>query len=358
MSVFDSSYWNVTPTNKSRLVAIQQRIDNKTKPPGSLGRLEALASQLALIQCTENTTTEQINIHQPTIVVFAADHGIAKQGVSIAPQAVTRQMVLNFLHGGAAINCFCEANQVALKVVDAGILQPIDTKHKDYFVRRIQPSTADFSVYPAMSRADCELAIHYGAEIARSVIAEGANVLAFGEMGIGNTSSASALLSLALDQPVTALTGFGTGITPEQRELKCALLEQAIERVLMQHGESLTAEVMLREVGGFEIVQMVGAILATAAAGKTLVIDGFIVSVAALFAVLIAPDARDYMVFSHRSAESAHGNILEALNAEPLLELELRLGEGTGAALAMPLLRAAAHFYNHMATFDSANVVL
>ncbi len=332
--------------------AIQSRIDQKTKPLGALGRLEELALQLALIQ-----KQQKIGINKPTLLVFAGDHGIAQQGVSIAPSAVTRQMVLNFLSGGAAVNCFCHVNGMQLKVIDAGIIEPIDDTR--LIVQRLGAGTADLSLQAAMTTKQAELGIHLGYELAKVQAAEGCTLLAFGEMGIGNTSSAAALLCAMTQLPVTACVGRGTGITPSQLEHKQKLVAQALTR--LEQGSQPPQDdpiTLLAELGGFEIAQITGAILGAAEAGIAMLIDGFIVTAAAMLAVRIDPACRAYMIFAHGSAESGHTLMLESLRARPLLDLGLRLGEGTGAALALPLLRAACEFYNEMASFESAGVTV
>ena len=338
--------WTILPLDRSPEPAIQQHIDQKTKPLGALGRLEELACQLALIQ-----RQERITIEQPTMLVFAADHGIARHGISIAPSDVTRQMVLNFLGGGAAINCFCREHQIELKVVDAGILTPIDDPRLIH--QRLGAGTADLSVEPAMSQEQAHLGLQLGSELAKAQIAAGCNLLAFGEMGIGNTTPAAALLAALTGVPVAACVGRGTGIDDAQLSRKISLVSQALARV----GDGSDPVRLLAELGGFEIAQITGAMLAAAEQQITMLIDGFIVTSAALLAVKIAPAARDYMIFSHGSSEgSGHGIMLETLKARPLLDLGLRLGEGTGAALALPLLRSACAFYNEMASFASAGV--
>ncbi len=341
-----SCSWTILPLDRSAEPLIQQQIDQKTKPLGALGRLEELACQLALIQ-----RQERITIQQPTMLVFAADHGIARHGISIAPSDVTRQMVLNFLGGGAAINCFCREHQIELKVVDAGILTPIDDPCLIH--QRLGAGTADLSVEPAMSREQALLGLQLGSELAKAQIADGCNLLAFGEMGIGNTTPASALLAALTGVPVAACVGRGTGIDDAQLGRKISLVTQALARV----GDESDPIQLLTELGGFEIAQITGAMLAAAEQQIAMLIDGFIVTSAALLAVKIAPAARDYMIFSHGSSEgSGHGIMLETLKACPLLDLGLRLGEGTGAALALPLLRSACAFYNEMASFASAGV--
>lgn len=339
---------------------IQNRIDQKTKPLGALGLLEKTAFQLALIQSQQSQTPpEKIQITQPSMFVFAGDHGIADEGVSIAPSAVTQQMVLNFLYGGAAINCFCRLNDIKLTVVDAGILEAIDTSaisgsHSELLVtQRLGNGTRNFNQQAAMSREQVEKGISYGQSLIESRIAQGCNLVMFGEMGIGNTSSASAILSALSGLNSKECVGLGTGIDDEQFKRKQQVVANGVARC---KGKAI--EEVLAEVGGFEIVQMIGGFLGAAKAQTPVLVDGFIVSVAAYVANLIDPSCRDYMLFAHKSQENAHQHVLNELNAEPLLDLGLRLGEGTGAALALPLIKAAAEFYNNMASFESAGVTV
>ena len=340
--------FSVSPVSHSRDAVIQQRIDMKTKPPGSLGRLESLAAQLAAI-----TGLEKIRLHKPVMIVFAADHGIAEEGVSIAPPAVTQQMVKNFINGGAAVNCFCQVASMSLYVVDAGILNAIESGR--VINQRLGAGTDNIAKAPAMSRETAESGLTLGADVVRQRVAESSNVFAFGEMGIGNTSAASAVLAAILGRSVEETCGRGTGIDDDAFERKKSLIAAAFERHQATQSPDDTINI-LASLGGFEIVQMTGAMLAAAEQQCVIMVDGFIASVAALAAVRIAPEARDYMVFCHHSEEQAHSLILEALDAEPLLDLGLRLGEGTGAALAYPLLQSAQSFYNYMASFDDAGI--
>ena len=337
---------------------IQQIIDNKTKPVGALGLLESLASQLAKIQSDrQKHLVSEISLHQPTMLVFAGDHGIAKHSVSIAPSDVTHQMVHNFLAGGAAINCFCRTNQIKLTVIDAGIQTAIDeltaNAHPEFQNNRQGNGTADFSQQAAMSIEQVSQGLTLGKQVATSAIDEGSELLMFGEMGIGNTSAASAIFSALSNVPVAATVGRGTGISIEQLMNKQRLIQQALDRFSNRDPIEV-----LSQVGGFEIVQIVGAILACAEHKIPMLIDGFIVSVAVYAALNIDANVRDYLIFSHCSNENAHRLLLGELAARPLLDLSLRLGEGTGAALAYPLLTAAASFYNDMASFDSAGVTV
>ncbi|MEZ9764409.1 nicotinate-nucleotide--dimethylbenzimidazole phosphoribosyltransferase [Vibrio splendidus] len=342
---------------------IQHRIDQKTKPLGALGLLEKVAHQLALIQSQgKEATVEYIELNKPSIIIFAGDHGIADEGVSIAPSAVTQQMVLNFLSGGAAINCFCAVNNIDITVVDTGILLPVESDSDMLISQRLGTRTNNFANEAAMSLETVERGIELGTELVSRTISNGTNIIMFGEMGIGNTSSASAILSALANRAASECVGLGTGINDEQLARKVAVVEQGVARCKglepKEVKELKDIKEVLAQVGGYEIVQMVGAFLGAYQNKTPVLVDGFIVSVAAYVATLIEPNCRDYMIFAHRSEESGHKILLELLDAEPLLDLGLRLGEGTGAALAMPIIRAAAEFYNNMASFESAGVTV
>lgn len=348
--------WTVPQLGTSSDEHLQGVIDNKTKPPGSLGQLESLALQIARVQklTSPHHKLDEINAE---ILVFAADHGIAKNSVSIAPAEVTQQMVKNFLAGGAAINCFCRSNDVSLKVIDAGMLAPITERQSNYFEYRVGDGTKDISVTAAMSVQELEEGLESGAEIVKTHLNADTNLIGFGEMGIGNTSSAAALLCSFTNKPACDVVGRGTGITDAQFEQKVKLVQSALDRTSSANDGQLPRPLyLLSSLGGFEIVQIVGAMLSAAEQRKLIVVDGFIVSVAALFACEIEPNVRQFLVFAHVGAERSHQLVLNELEAAPLLDLGLRLGEGTGAALAIPLIRAAVAFFNDMATFESANV--
>ncbi|PTP80590.1 nicotinate-nucleotide--dimethylbenzimidazole phosphoribosyltransferase [Vibrio splendidus] len=339
---------------------IQHRIDQKTKPLGALGLLEKVAHQLALIQSQgKEAAVEHIELNKPSIIIFAGDHGIADEGVSIAPSAVTQQMVLNFLSGGAAINCFCAVNNIDITVVDTGILLPVESDSDMLISQRLGTRTNNFANEAAMSLETVERGIELGTELVSRTISNGTNIIMFGEMGIGNTSSASAILSALANRTAVECVGLGTGINNEQLARKVAVVEQGVARCKgLDLKEVKDIKEVLAQVGGYEIVQMVGGFLGAYQNRTPVLVDGFIVSVAAYVATLIEPNCRDYMIFAHRSEESGHKILLELLDAEPLLDLGLRLGEGTGAALAMPIIRAAAEFYNNMASFESAGVTV
>ena len=322
-------------------------INQKTKPLGALGRLEEIALQIGLIQ---QTLTPQLT--KPAMLVFAGDHGIANSGVSPFPQAVTAQMVLNFLGGGAAINVFARQNGFTLRVIDAGV-NHVFKPHADLIDAKIARSTANFLHQPAMTKTQCEQALTQGARLARQEIAAGCNVLGFGEMGIGNTSSASCLMSVLCSLPIEECVGRGTGLDDAGLINKTNILKQAIGHHAL-NGQDLAQ--VLATFGGFEIAMMVGAMLGAAEQKAVLLIDGFIASAALLVAAKMQPNIVDYCVFAHCSNESAHRAMLNHLNAKPLLDLGMRLGEGTGAALAYPLVQAAVNFLNEMASFESAGI--
>ncbi|PMN54604.1 nicotinate-nucleotide--dimethylbenzimidazole phosphoribosyltransferase [Vibrio lentus] len=340
--------------------SIQHRIDQKTKPVGALGLLEKVAHQLALIQSQgKEAAVEHIELNKPSIIIFAGDHGVADEGVSIAPSAVTQLMVLNFLSGGAAINCFCAVNNVDITVVDTGILLPVESDSDMLISQRLGTRTNNFANEAAMSLETVECGIELGTELVSRTISNGTNIIMFGEMGIGNTSSASAILSALANRTAVECVGLGTGINNEQLARKVTVVEQGVARCKgIDAKEVKDIKEVLAQVGGYEIVQMVGGFLGAYQNRTPVLVDGFIVSVAAYVATLIEPNCRDYMIFAHRSEESGHKILLELLDAEPLLDLGLRLGEGTGAALAMPIIRAAVEFYNNMASFESAGVTV
>ena len=336
------------PTLDTRLTStLQQKINTKTKPLGALGRLEALALQVGLIQ---QTLTPQLS--KPTMLVFAGDHGIANSGVSPYPQAVTAQMVLNFLSGGAAINVFARQNEFALRVIDAGVNHVFEP-HVDLINAKIDMGTANFLQQAAMTQVQCEQALTRGAILASAEISAGCNVLGFGEMGIGNTSSASCLMSVLCNMPIEQCVGRGTGLDDVGLNNKTKLLKKAIQHHALSNDDVLQ---VLATFGGFEIAMMVGAMLGAAEQKAVLLIDGFIATSALLVAEKMQPNIVDYCIFAHCSNEHAHHEMLNYLGAKPLLDIGLRLGEGTGAVLAYPLVQAAVNFLNEMASFESAGV--
>ena len=326
---------------------IQDKINNKTKPLGALGKLEQVALQIALIQQTE---TPQLT--NPHLVVFAASHGIAREGVSAYPSEVTYQMVLNFLNGGAAINVFTRQHGINLWLVDAGVdhdFEPADT----LIDAKINYGTQSFLSQSAMMADECQRCLEKGRELVRKIRQTDCNIVGFGEMGIGNTSSASVLMSKLLDIPIDECVGRGTGLTDEQYEYKVLLLGQALT---YHHNTGTDVLEVLQTFGGFEIAMMCGAFLEAAEQRMVVMVDGFIASVAFLCAFKLNPSIMDFAVFCHQSGEKGHARLLSELNAEPLLQLNMRLGEGTGCVVAYPLLQSAVAFLNEMASFESASV--
>ena len=322
---------------------VRNLIDGKTKPVGALGQVESVALQLA-----RATGRPAPRLETCELTIFAADHGIAADGVSAYPQEVTRQMVLNFLHGGAAANVFANAVGASVRVVDAGVAgDPIE--HSDLLPRRIAAGTRNFRIEPAMTEAQRDDALRAGRALAGN---SRADVLCFGEMGIGNTSAATLIAHKVLGLPLAGLTGRGTGLDDAGLARKGAVLGAASERT----ATILDAEAALAEYGGFEIAMMAGAMLGGALTNRPVLVDGFISTAAALVAIRMEPKAERGLIFAHRSAEPGHSEMLEALSARPILDLQMRLGEGTGALLAWPVVRAASAMLTDMASFDSAGV--
>jgi nicotinate-nucleotide--dimethylbenzimidazole phosphoribosyltransferase len=323
--------------------ALRHKIDSKTKPLGSLGRIEDLAAAIAR---TTGSLAPRMQTCQLTI--FAGDHGLAAEGVSAYPQAVTRQMLLNFLAGAAAANVFARTVGASLRVVDAGVAGP-PIAHPGLLSRRLGPGAASSLAGPAMSPATCAEALAIGRELGR----DGAwDAVAFGEMGIANTSAAALLAHKLTGLPLDPLVGRGTGLDDPGLAAKRAVLARAAARTPPR----LPPEEALAEYAGFEMAMMAGAMLGAAAARRVVLVDGFIAGAVALAATAIDPSARPALVFAHRSAEPGHAAVLDALGATPLLDLGMRLGEGTGALLAWPLVQAAAAMLTDMASFESAGV--
>ena len=334
----------IDPTLDAALaLKLQRKIDHKTKPLGALGQLENLALQLGLIQ-----RSEKPKLDQPQMVVFAADHGLASEGVSAFPQAVTVQMVNNMLAGGAAVNVLARQQQFALHVVDAGVAGEF-ADHPQLVKRKIAPGTGNSAQGPAMSADQLHTALQAGAEIVKSLPG---NVMAFGEMGIANTSAAALLLNYFAGVSIEDATGRGTGLTDPQLAHK----QSVLARAAALHKDATTPMAAMAALGGFEIAMMTGAMLQAASERRVILVDGFIAGSSALAACALAPATKDYMVFCHRSAERGHHALLAYLKAKALLDLDMRLGEGTGALLAWPLVLASANLMNEMASFESAGV--
>jgi nicotinate-nucleotide--dimethylbenzimidazole phosphoribosyltransferase len=340
----------IRPPDPSAAPAAQRRLDELTKPPGSLGRLEELAVRLAVLAGGRPPT-----IDRPVIFTFAGDHGVAAEGVSAYPQSVTTQMVENFLAGGAAINVLARQAGARLVIADFGVVGPISA-WGGMISRRRGPGTANMAVGPAMSRKDALAAIEDGAALCDAALGEGAaaaDLVGVGEMGIANTTAASAITAALTGADPAAVTGIGTGIDAPAIAHKVEVIRRALA---VNRPDGKDPVDVLAKVGGFEIAGLVGVILAAAARRTPVALDGFISGAAALVAVRLAPDAHHALFASHQSAEPGHAVILADLGLRPYLDLAMRLGEGTGAALFVHLARAAARIGSEMATFKSAGV--
>lgn len=334
------------PADRAIVADVTTHLDNLTKPPGSLGRLEALAVTLA-----SQTGEAFPKVSPPGALVFAADHGVAAEGVSAFPQDVTGQMVANFVAGGAGISVFARQIGARLEVIDVGVAGTV--AGEGVVDAKVRPGTANMVEMDAMSRDEAVAAIEAGIRAAERAVDAGCRCLIVGEMGIANTTASSALLAVLTDSPVAGLIGRGTGIAQDRLVHKRSVIERALAARTPARDDPLD---VLAKLGGLEIAAMAGAYLGGAARRVPLLVDGFIATVAALVACRLGTATRDYLIFGHRSREPGHAHALAALDAQPLLDLELCLGEGTGAALAFPLLDSACHMLAEMATFEGAGV--
>jgi nicotinate-nucleotide--dimethylbenzimidazole phosphoribosyltransferase len=333
---------------------LKHKIDYKTKPPGSLGKLESIAWQIGMIQQTESP-----QILNPCIVVFAGDHGIASTGlVNPYPRSVTAQMLLNFIHGGAAINVFCRQQDINLLIVDAGVDADFSgiKENKAFIEAKIGRGTRNYLEEPAMTQEEVNAALEKGKSILADIQRSGCNCIGFGEMGIGNTSAASLMMSALTGIALEDCVGKGTGTNPEQLLLKKKTLAEVFRKHIHRLGNPPSAIETLACFGGFEIAMMTGAYLEAAKKRMIILVDGFISTAALLAARSLDPGVMDFCIFSHRSGEQGHQKILDWLGVHPLLDLGMRLGEGTGAALAIPIVHSAVNFLNQMASFESAGV--
>ncbi|WP_281885239.1 nicotinate-nucleotide--dimethylbenzimidazole phosphoribosyltransferase [Paenibacillus sp. YYML68] len=323
-----------------------ERLDRLTKPPGSLGRLEELAMQVAGV-----TGELAPDLSRKAVIVMAADHGVCEEGVSAYPAEVTPQMVMNFVHGGAAVNVLARLVGAEVVCVDVGV--NAELSHPALVHAKVRMGTANMALGPAMSRVEAETAIQAGIGLVSQLAAQGCRLLATGEMGIGNTTASAAILSVLGGVDVTLATGRGTGIDDARLLHKQAVIQRAIACNAPDASDPID---VLAKVGGLEIAGLVGVILGAARHRCPVVIDGFISSAAALVASRLAPLSKDYMIASHLSQEYGHARLLELIGLKPMLQLDMRLGEGTGAVLAFPLVEAAMRLLNEMATFESAGV--
>lgn len=341
----------IRPVATELAAAAQDRLDHLTKPLGSLGRLEWTAKRLVCL-----FGTLDLRIRRKVIFTFAADHGIAEEGVSLYPRAVTGQMLRNFLAGGAAVNVLARQAGADVCVIDAGTLEPLCDADADgrLIQKRIGPGTRNFMVEDAMTRDEAGRAIEFGADVFYEEHARAAiDAAGVGDMGIGNSTSAAAILCALLNRLPAEIAGRGTGLDDAGVRRKIDVIDRALKRRNPDPSDALD---VLAKVGGFEIGEMAGCFLAGASRRCAMLVDGFISTSAAAIAIRLCPDVRDYLFFSHRSAEGGHARVLADLQAAPLLDLEMRLGEGTGAAVAMHILDCAVAMFMEMATFDSAGV--
>jgi len=337
---------NIKAINTSLDEQIKHKIDFKTKPIGSLGKLEEIAFKVCQIQ---QTLTPELK--QPALLVCAGDHGITEEGVSPFPQEVTHQMVLNFLSGGAAINVFCRQNNIQLLVADAGVNHDFEPSER-LLNRKVRKGTRNFMKEPAMTLAECQSALTNGANIIQKLHDQGSNVIGFGEMGIGNTTSATALLCKLANISPQEASGAGTGLNAEGIIHKAAVIEKALNL----HEQISDPTEILATFGGYEIATICGGMLKAAELGMIILVDGFITTSALVAAVAIHNQVKDFCLFTHQSNEQGHLLMLNHLQANPILDMGLRLGEGTGAALAYPLIQSAVNFMNEMNSFEDAGV--
>jgi nicotinate-nucleotide--dimethylbenzimidazole phosphoribosyltransferase len=337
----------IQPLDQNAMASALARQDMLTKPQGSLGRLEKLSIQIAGV-----TGQARPKIQQKVVTVMAGDHGVVEEGVSAFPQEVTPQMVFNFLSGGAAINVLAKHVGARVVIVDMGVASPMDA-HPRLISRKVALGTANIAKGPAMTRAQAEESILSGIEIVEAEIAKGLDILATGDMGIGNTTPSAAIACVVTGKSASEIVGRGTGVDDEGLHRKILAVEQALKINKPDKQDGLD---ILSKVGGFEIGGLAGAILGAAANHRPVVIDGFISTAAAIIAATIAPQVKDYLIAAHCSQELGHRLMMEWLGVTPLLDMHMRLGEGTGAALAMSVVEASCKILDEMATFDEAGV--
>ncbi|WP_342481264.1 nicotinate-nucleotide--dimethylbenzimidazole phosphoribosyltransferase [Paenibacillus sp. FSL L8-0340] len=346
ISALEEVIGRIVPADEQAILRAGDRLNSLTKPPGSLGRLEALAVRLAGI-----SGVEQPSYGKRTVVVMAADHGVCSEGVSAFPQEVTVQMAHNFLSGGAAVNVLARQGGAEVKLVDIGIGG--DLSHPELIDRKVRRGTSNMAQGPAMSREEALRAILAGVNVAEEAVSSGTEILITGEMGIGNTTASAAVLCALEGIPAETAVGRGTGIDDERLRHKIAVVERALQINAPDPDDAID---VLAKVGGLEIAGLAGLILGAAAARVPVVLDGFISGAAALAAKALAPESIHYMIASHVSGEQGHKLMLERLGLEALLDLGLRLGEGTGGALCLHLIEAVCRIMREMATFESAGV--
>ena len=338
---------DIKPLDEAAMRSARARQDTLTKPPGSLGRLEELSIQLAAMKADPFPSLER-----KAVIVMAADHGVAREGVSAYPSDVTAQMVLNFLRGGAAINVLARQAGARVTIVDIGVAAEIESL-PGLVRRKVMCGTRNLAQGPAMSREEAEHAIQVGVDVLNEEAARGLDIVATGDMGIGNTTPSSAIAAAMTGLPVAQVVGRGTGIDDQGLRRKITVIEQALA---VNQPDTEDAMDVLHKVGGLEIAGLAGVMIAAAHRRIPIVVDGFISTAAAMIAVGLAPRVRDYLIGAHQSVEIGHRAMLKYLGITPLLDLNLRLGEGTGSALAFHLVEASARILREMATFDEAGV--
>lgn len=344
---FDEVGSRIRPVDHHAAAAAQARLDRLTKPLGSLGRLEEMAVWYAAI-----TGESKPNLPRGVVFTFAADHGVAGEGVSAYPPEVTPQMVLNFLRGGAGVNVLARHVGAEVRVIDIGVAYEFDVA-PGLIRKKVMPGTNNLLHEPAMSRTQAIEALQVGLDLAADAAREGVGLIGTGEMGIGNTTASAAITAVMTGRPVAEVTGRGTGIDDAVHAHKVSVVQQALDRHRPSRTDALE---VLAKVGGLEIAGLAGLMLGAAAARLPVVLDGFIAGAAALIAVGLEPRCRDYFLASHRSVERGHQAILAQLDLKPLFDLDLRLGEGTGACLGMSLVQASVKLLTEMATFHDAGV--
>ena len=342
--------FNVIPVDRSLQVTIQEKIDNLNKPKGSLGRLEELAMQVCLIQ-----QTLEPSLAHPCHLLLGGDHGIEREGVSVSPREVTWQQMINFTRGGGGVNMFCRQHGFKLRIVDVGV--DYDFSGVSGMIdRKIARGTKNFLYEPAMSEEEFDRAIQIGSDLVDDCVKEGCRVLSIGEMGIGNTSPSSIWMSLFGDIPLKDCIGAGAGLNNDGIRHKYEVLSKALSRH-QSYLSPLTSHLLpLRIFGGFEMIAAIGAMLRAAELHLIILVDGFIMTACALGAIMLYPASQDYMIFTHCGDEAGHKMMLDIVDAKPLLHLGLRLGEGTGALCAFPIVDSAVRMMNEMNNFDNAKI--
>lgn len=342
-------HFQIHPADRAMAAAIQEKTDNLNKPKGSLGRLEELAMQVCLVQQTLSPSAAH-----PCHLLLGGDHGIEREGVSVSPREVTWQQMINFSHGGGAVNMFCRQHGFTLRLVDVGVDHTLD--YNVIIDRKIARGTRNFLYEPAMTEEQFDHAIQVGSDLVDDCCEEGCRIICIGEMGIGNTSPSSVWMHIFGAIPLDDCIGAGAGLDAPGMARKRMVLAKAVERFRESEGTDPGTTTVLRYFGGFEMVAAIGAMLRAAEQSLVILVDGFIMTACALAAIRLHPAAKDYMVFTHCGDESGHKRMLDIIGAKPLLQLGLRLGEGTGALCAFPIVDSAIRMMNEMNNFQNANI--